>query len=794
MRSIFISLLFLLPFLCFSQLEIKGKVISKTETIAFANVILSTPGSDGTVITGAITDENGNFTLMAKEGTYTLAIRFMGYTEWQQDIVLNNTVDLGTITLESSTTSLDEVVITKTKKVIERKPDRLVFNVENSIAASGGDALDALKIAPGVTVQNNTLSMIGRGASRVMVDGRILQLSGEELIDFLNGIAASDIKKIEIITNPPAKYEAAGNGGLINIIYKKGARNSWKNTTTLAYNQNTYNFTTLRNNFFYNKNKLRFSVTANGTKGNIREIEEVDVYYPNGPWVLDMDNKANKDNISGRLSIDYDITDNIIVGAQYLGNQNTPDNTVQSTTQIFNATNQLDSILDNTGFFDRKVKSHLYNLHMITTLDTLDRKISFDIDYFDYDNTLKQDNVVNTLLPNGEFVGINYAAMNLSDQRIDNFSAKIDVEHPFPSVNLSYGGKLSFIKTINGLQNFTTETGTPVFDPISSNQFEYTENIQALYVNASKKINDKWEFQLGLRVENTLTEGFSETLNQTNTNEYLKFFPTAYISYQKNDNNIFSLNYGRRINRPGFRNLNPFRIYVNSNSFSEGNPFLQPSFTDTFEFNHTYNNTLTTNAFLNITTDGFGTIFTADQETEVQAVIRENYYKSYNWGIGETFSFSTLPWWKSQNQVYVLGYKTVIDDAINANAEDGFQLHLSTNNTFTLSKTTKLQLNFVYNSPHKTNLFDISETYNLNLALKQSMFKDKLQLSVLVNDILDTSSYSRLASVVNGIETVYAQNYSPRFARISLSYTFGNNKIKGKQRGFGNDEERNRSN
>ncbi|TSE06933.1 TonB-dependent receptor domain-containing protein [Aquimarina algiphila] len=792
MRPFFILFFFLIPILSFSQYDITGKVMNEKEPIPFANVILTQ--EDGNIVNGGITDEDGNFSITAKKGNYKLIISFIGYVDMNQDIELFDTINLGTITLTDSTTSLDEVVIKTTKKVIERKPDRLIFNVENSIAASGGDAMDALRVAPGIALQNNAITMIGRGESRVMIDGRLLQLSGEELVDFLASIAADDIKKIEIITNPPAQYEAAGNGGLINIVYKRGARNSWKNNTSLAYNQNKYQFTTLRNNFFYNKNRLRFSLSTNGTLGNRREDEEIDVLYPDGQWLSDANVKARRDNISGRLSIDYDITEKTTIGAQYLGNYSTPDYDILANTQIFNATNQIDSTLINNSFSGRSINSHLYNVHMTTKLDTLDRKISFDLDYFDYDNKLKQNDLVNSFSPNGDFIGINLQSQNLGNQRIDNVSFKVDVEHPFSNININYGGKISFIKTINDLQNLTIQSAAPLFNPNSSNEFEYTEKIQAAYINGSKKIGDHWEFQAGLRLENTDTEGFSKTLNQKNTNQYLKLFPTAYISYQKNDNHTFSFNYGKRINRPSFRNLNPFRIYINSNAFSEGNPFLQPSFTDNFEFNHTYKGKLTTNAFLNIRSDGFGTIFSADEETEVQSIIRENYYTNYNWGIGEIYSFDTLSWWKSQNQIYLLGSKTVVDDNVVGVPQNGTQLYFATNNTFSLSKNTKLQANFWYRSPSKFVLFDISESYSFDLAIKHSMFKDKLQLSLALNDIFDKANDGKLTSIVNNVETVYAQNYSTRFARISISYSFGNSKIKNKQRNFGNDEERRRSN
>ena len=145
----------------------------------------------------------------------------------------------------------------------------MVFNVEKSIASTGGNGLDVLRITPGIQLQNNTLSILGKGATQVMINGRLSPLAGDELISFLSGFSANDIVKVEVITNPPAKYDAAGNGGLINIILKKGVENSWKNATTISYNQNKYNFTTLTNNFFYNKNKVSFSGSLNATKGNL---------------------------------------------------------------------------------------------------------------------------------------------------------------------------------------------------------------------------------------------------------------------------------------------------------------------------------------------------------------------------------------------------------------------------------------------------------------------------------------------------------------------------------------------
>lgn len=788
------KLIFLMSFISYSsisQIEIKGVVKDINQPVSFASVVLK--DSMNNIKTYDITDENGAYTLETDKGTYILEVSILGYKELKTQVVFENTQTLDDLLLERSTENLDEVVIKNKKRLIERKPDRLVFNVENSIAASGGNALDALRVAPGVNVENDAISMLGRGASRVMIDGRILQLSGQELVNFLSSIVSSDIKKIEIITNPPAKYEAAGSGGLINIIYKKGIGNSWKNSTTVAYNQNTYNFFNLTNNFLYSKEKVKLSMSVNGNAGAIRETEDFVTKYPNGPWDARINGKQQKDNLSGRFSLDYDISKMTSIGAQYLGSFDRPDRKDKIVSNIFSATNKLDSIFDSSGKNYSEINSHLYNVHLISKIDTLGRSISLDFDYFDYDNKLKRDYIVNTLSPNNDFLNINQAAINSSNQAIDNFSGKIDVEHPFKLINLSYGAKLSFIRTVNDLVSLNTITGTPVFDPILSNEFEYKEDVQALYLNASKEIKRKWRMQAGLRVENTIIEGFSKTLNQTNKSDYLKFFPTFYIAYQKNENNNFSFNYGKRIKRPGFRILNPFRTYTNSSTYSEGNPFIQPSFIDNFEFNYTYKEVLTTNIFFNTTSDGFGTVFTADKENNIQAVIRRNYYTGYQVGIGEIYSFNKISWWESQNQVFLIRYESDFDKDLDAKPKNGFQLYLDTYNTFSLSQSTKLQVDFFYSSPYKDKLLDYGERYGLDMGIKQGFLKNDLQLSVYIKDIFDTGSMNDIVSEVDGVEVNYSSNYSRRSLRLSLSYNFGNKKIRVRDRKFGSDEERKRT-
>ncbi len=792
MKHLIIFIFLIIPFLLSSQITLEGNVTDKNSPIVWANVALTT--LDGAIVTGGITDDKGNFNLQAKPGVYKVIISFLGYTNFEKEITVNTSINLGVITLKEDANILEGVTITYRKKLIEQKPDRIIFNIENNISAIGGDALDALSIAPGLRIQNNSINLLGRGESRVMINGRLLQLTGEDLVSYLNTIAASSIKKIEVITSPPAKYEAEGNGGLINIILKKGVLNSWKNTIALIDNINTYNFLTVRNSLLYNKNKLNLSLSINGTKGNARNLEDFQVFYPNSTWDIAINTKERKDDLSAQLLLDYDISEKTTIGIQYLGNSKDPDLTDESVSSIFNQEDILDSLLINDGNNRVKVNSHLINLHATTQLDTLGKNISFDVDYFTFNSNQNRNFITNSFLPNNSFLGINAAANTISDQEIENYSIKTDIEHPTKYINLSYGAKISTIKNNSDIQFFNTITGTPVFDATISNSFEYRENNQAIYISGLKKLNEKWSLQLGFRLENTTTEGFSVELNQTNTNDYTRVFPSFYASYKRNENNSFSLSYSKRIQRPRFRDLNPFRVVINSNTFSVGNPFLRPSFIDNFELKYAHKDLLTTNLFLNIEDDGSSVIFTSDVESNTQIVTRANFFRQYVYGITQSFSFNKISWWQSQNNISLIGSNTEFTDNIGATLQNGITFSATSTNKITLNETTKLQIDASYDAPFKVGLFSLGQTYRLDIGISKQFLNKDLQVAILVKDIFNRSSLNNLTSTVNGVRQVYGQNDNNRFIRISASYSFGNNKINEKKRSFGNEEERRRSN
>jgi len=788
-----ILFLLLLPVFARSQFKLTGRVNDAQKTpIAWANVILL--GTDGKMVNGTTTKEDGSFVLQNKGGSFSIKISAIGYADFQQNLLLQKDTVLGSIELKAATHNLSDVTVVGRKKLVQYKPNGLVFDVQSSIAASGGDAINAISSAPGIILQNNTISMLGKGASRVMIDGRLVELSGEELVSFLKSISAGDIKNIEVITNPSAKYEAAGNGGIININMKKGQMNSWKNSATLAYNKTAYGAVSLNDNFLYNNYKVKFSLSAGGSLGYSKIRQDLDTYYPSGPWNLRYTGKQNENKVSGRMALDYDITPHTTAGIQYFGSYNTPGTNDHTIMRIHNTSGELNSLLVNTGDRVLSSASQIYNTHLVSTLDTLQRKLSVDFDYFNYSSQFDNNFRAAVFTPQMNFIDNNQSAENISRQDIDNYSAKADMEHPLRAFKLGYGVKISTTRSSAETRYFNTMSGIPVLDPTQSNTFNYHENNQAVYISGAKDFGAKLSLDLGLRLENTQTSGYSATLNQTTKTSYLKLFPTAVISYKVNAANSFYLNYGRRINRPGFALLNPFRSYINSNSYSEGNPFLQPSFSDNFSFTHSYKGMLRTEVYFNMTSNGFGPVFTSNPVKNTLIITRENYYRGYDYGIGETLTAEITRWWQTQNSVYLLGSKTRFDSTINASVKDSPQLSLSSNNTFSIGNGTKAEVIYRYHTAFNKGLYRLGSSSVLNIGISQNLMKERLALSLFANDIFNNAYLRNYTSIVNGIKQVYNENNSSRYFRLTLVYNFGNSAIKIKQRDFGNDDERRRTN
>lgn len=793
-------LLLVIPFITYCQISITRIVKDALEEpIAFANVIVLTNSDE--LIAGVITNENGEFEISVDtKESFKIVISFIGYEELKKEISELINTNLGIITLKESKNELEEVVITARRPTIKRKVDRLVFNIENSVVASGGDAVDILQRTPGVRVKGEEISLLGKSSMKssmkVMVNNQLLRLSGEDLSNYLRSLNSEDISKIEVITNPPAKYEAEGNSGLINIVLKNVTRDYLGGYIRSTYQQSTYPAGYLGGGLTYQKNKLSVFANVNSGKGSTAPTENIKIFYPDQLWDTNSDQRVFTEFISARAGIDYSISDKSSFGIQYLGSTSKPDIEESIRTTILNrATNSIDSLILTSGDTYAKRYYHSLNGHFKSKIDSLGKNVSVDVDYLKYNSKLSRLNDTQNFLADGASItGSDNLFKNDSEQDIEVFTSALDFEFPLEFANLSFGGKISFSKNTSDIESFNFENNMFVLDKSQSNEFEYNEYTQAIYISANKSL-EKWDFQVGLRFEATQTENASITLGQTNTNDYTKLFPTAYITYNPNDNHSYSLNYGKRINRPSYGRLNPFRWFSNPFSFTEGNPFLQPSFTDNLEFAHIFKNNLSTTVYFSRTVDGADQITLVEEGSNIQATVWRNFIEDYTIGLIESFTFDQFDWLESyvQANVYYLKVDSTIPNTIDS--QDGVNFNFSVDNTFYFnkSKTFTGELNFWYEAPGIDAIYDISNISNLDAGLKLLLFDKTLNLSIVVTDILRTNIFT-VRGLTNDLGVEYENYYASRRLRFSAVYRFGNKKLISKRRKFSNEEERKRTN
>lgn len=689
---------------------------------------------------------------------------------------------------------IEAVTITSKKKLIERKVDRLIFNVENSVAVQGGDAIDALKVTPGVRIQGDEIKLAGKSSVRVLVNDKMVQMSGEDLQNYLKSIPTANIQKIEVITNPPAKYEAEGNSGLINIQLKEARQDNWNATLRSTYQQATYENLTHGVGLSYKKGKFSTLADINYRYGRNLYTNEINYYYPTEHWNNNIFNRNHRKNLGTLLNLQYDLTDKSSIGAQFLASfsDNSADEFNNNRSYSY-GDGSLMKYYKTDGVSNGKPRNLSLNLNFNQKIGEKGKKFSVDADYFNSVspkhnnfNSALEDFVLNTT--------DNQYAINNSKQDIKNYSLKTDFEFPYDWANLSFGAKASTTKTDNTVDaNFYEALDNSLLSS-QSDHFQYTENTQALYFSLSKTFGKKWEAKAGLRGENTQTKANSISTNQLTNRNYFKLFPTAYLSYKANENSTFSINYGRRIQRPGFSQLNPARWYNNPKSYVTGNPFIQPRFTDNIEFNYGYKSILNINIFAGRTKDDITQVIRHDVVNDAQIFRHENYANSKFAGSTITTNYNPFKFWEASAEVsfYYNEVNPFVD--IYAPKYSGWGGYTVLNNSITLNKakTFIASINYTYNYP-SLGVGIATENSSLDAGFRYLAFDKKLTVGLNFEDIFK-NNYTTYENYTSGIRQNFTQYYDTRLVRLSLSYKFGNNKISIKQRNIGNQDEKSRSN
>ncbi|QHI36937.1 hypothetical protein IMCC3317_23070 [Kordia antarctica] len=784
-----------------AQTEITGNVVDDTDAaIEFANVILLDQNND--IVIGTITDENGKFILKASKGNYRLLISFLGFDDWKKNISLLNTVSLGKIVLTTSENELEAVTITARKPTLVKKVDRIEFNIGNTIL-SDGDAWEALKKTPGVAASaTGSLQIFGKSGILVMIDDRPVQLSSEELKNMLEGMSASEIKSIEVITNPPAKYDAEGNG-IINIVLKEKKSLGYNASVSSRYTQGV--FAKFTNGASINHKGEKTTVAANYNLGNgKRNVEEnSDINFLNTQgdvfnfWNESSDRTTDYLSHNFRASLDYYLSEKSILGVKIDGSIAPKQETVNKTiTNVFDSTNTLDSLFVNNNSTDRDRENLSYNVNFLQNFKKDGQSLSVDFDFVDYNSSRSQGVNTDFFNENQNFER-NEFFTSTSEQDIEIYSSKVDYAHPIDSTrSFEVGAKFYNIQTDNALVylNRDNTTGNLIFDATRSNQFLYSEKVYASYASFEKNFS-KLYLKLGLRAEYTETQGNSITLNQVTNNDYFELFPSAFLQYQLKEGSSLGLNYSRRIQRPNYSLLNPFQFFSSPFSFIEGNPFLQPSFSDKFELSYSINNKYFLTLYYTYTDAPFTQLSTQDNASQTFRYNAVNLDKDIIYGVFFMTSFGVTDWW----QCYMNFDAYFNEFEFAAPGTD----QLVTNgrwvtspyiwNEFSVSKKHDLsvELTAQYYSPRVQGGFDIQERSEVSIGVKKKLFNKKGSLAIYVADIFDNNKFT-LVSDYALQNHIFRENPENQYVRFSFSYRFGNNGIKTRKRKDGTQDEKNR--
>jgi iron complex outermembrane recepter protein len=708
---------------------------------------------DSSLAKVAITGKDGKYDFdKIAEGKYLVAVTSVGYQKkYGNPFIITaaeNVVNIPDLSLAESVKGLGEVRVTAKKPFIETKLDKTIVNVEASPTSAGASALDILEKSPGVTVDNDgNISLRGKAGVIVLLDGKQTYLSGTDLANLLRNMPASALDQIEIMTNPSSRYDASGNSGVLNIKTKKGqiagfngsimvggTVSIYKPAETLYIipkSQNSFNFNWRKNkvNFFgnYNPNYFRGRNTMNleskflDANKNVTGYNETETRFKfgnnNHTLKLGLDYYANKKNVFGI----------VLNGFTFLGHP-----TPVTIANLKDANGQLENRLISDTRNDNKFQNASVNLNWKHSFDTTGKELTTDFDFVAYRNTgdlLLTTDYYDDML---QHTGTSYLRGHLPAD-IDIYTLKTDYVHPIKDGRFEAGFKLSFVKNDNLVVYERFINNKWEKDLIRSNHFIYDENVNAAYVNFSKQIK-KWSFQAGLRVENTNATGNQVVTNQKFDRDTTNLFPTAFVSYAINKKNTVTVNYGRRIQRPNYQDLNPFTYFLDTLSYRQGNIFLRPQYTHNIELSHMFMNKFITTLNYNNTDDVISQVIKPQENSKIRFLTVDNVAQFRNMGISITAPLTFTKWWNANlfTNVYNNRYKGIYD-TFNINLSfTSFMVNIT--NNFNLAKGLTGEISGFYRHQALGGLTKMEPVYQMSLGLQKQILKGKGTLRFNVRD------------------------------------------------------------
>jgi len=811
MRKQIIFILLLLPFIITSQTinKISGRVTDSLAKPIESVIISLLKSKDSSLVKTSFSDQNGDFEFNdIKADSFLVSIFYLNFKNYLSGLIVypQGTTDLKLPVIqlkENLENQLSEVTVSTKIPFVQRKIDRTIINPEALISNAAGNALDVLAKSPGVMVGDNGLIKLkGKSGVIILIDNKPTYLTGSELENYLKSIPSSSIKQIELMTNPPAQYDAAGNSGIINIITKRTKLKGINGGFSLNYSQGRYPKT--NNNLNLNFSNKKLSIFSNLSYGYYQGFHDLTIsrQYKNDDlttksiFTQNTYIKPTNQSYAAKLGFDYYLTEKTSIGVSTKALYNTSTETKYNYAQFLNPDQTLSSTIIADNSESDIFKNGTFNLNFRHKFDTTEKTLTADLDYVTYSTILKQNFINNVYLPNGTTIYNDNQSGSLPSNIII-YAFKSDYTQPLSkNGKLDFGLKTSYTQTDNDAVYLITQNNFTQNNYNLSNHFKYDEMINASYLNFSKSLK-RLQIQSGLRFESTVLNGKQlgnpKKEASSFSRSYNNLFPTLYFSYQldTSSTNLISLSYGKRVNRPFYKDLNPFSSPLDKYTFYEGNPYLKPTFAHNLSLSYSYKQLFTTTISYNNTKDQI-------QET---IEINNGIYYSRPGNIGSSVQYNisiegSLPIKKIltinlYSEVMYSEFKSKLyTETLNSS---GTYWYINVNNSFQLAKGVSAELSGEYITNFIDSQFSFGDFGHINIGLQKKVLNDLGTIKFSVNDLLFTD---RVRGRINNLYLTDANWYGPRDTRIvslTFSYRFGKNlNSKSKHTTGSSDAEQNR--
>jgi len=794
---ILLAFIVFIPNRVFSQNQVRGQIVDKeNQPVSFANVVLLNAKDSVSVIKGMISEDDGSFLFEEIENRpYVLKISFLGFADYIKRFEVEGNTNLGKIELQETSNSLDEVTVKARKPKIERKIDRISFNVENSVISSL-NTYEILKRTPGVIVSQGELLVKNRPAT-VYINDRKVYLSTAELEQLLSGLSGENVKSVEVITTPPARYEAEGSGAILNIVMSKNPSIGYKGSVNASNTVAVLPKYSLGTSQYYKTNNLNAFASYNFNANNIYKNDESNVTYfepdgsENSTWLGDFERDTKNYAHSLNTILDFTLSEKSSLSLS--ANLNfTPknDSDLRGQTDIYSASGRLDSLFTTDSRLENEAKNMLFNADFSTSLGENGAKLSAQVNYIRYDKDQDQDLNTTYFYGNGDEIR-NNIIMTRAMQNSDIYTGQVDITTNMGSLPVETGIKYAGI-TSNSALDFYNNTFALQVDELSD-ALDYDENIYAAYFSTSKELG-KWSLKAGLRGEYTDISGISAQNGLVNDQDYFQLFPTFYAMRSLGEESSISLEYNRRIERPRFQSLNPFQYYINENNVKEGNPALVPGIANKVLFNYSYKGALFFDLYWDRVDHSPSVLSFQDNQKQLLRTVNDNLDYTQQFSLDITYANFVTNWYYlygylsgfyMENQIYAResAAETYTIDTFSAFLNVGNYFYFGGDGTFSGNVNTYFLPNILAGSYKYEN-----PQFGLDLGLRKTFMNNKISVSINAEDILRTMNIPMQSQYLNQDNGFYAISETRRIT-FGVRYNFGNFRLNDNNRAINADEE-----